>query len=188
MKHLLGLIALSTALASTAYADGMPEPYTPPVVLKPYSWSGVYFGLQAGVAWADADWTHLSAINHFNPVGTNRDSFDLTGAIGGGHLGFNQQFGNWVVGVEATASWASLDETIVRPGTFCPATPCNTISMDIETIVTATARLGWVADHALFYVRGGYAGARLDVSLSEVPAFPHTFSDDSWTDGRSGRA
>jgi outer membrane immunogenic protein len=98
--------------------------------------------------------------------------------IGGGQVGYNQQFGSIVVGVEATLSGASLSEdtrSVVAPATV-------TYSTDINTIATVTGRLGVTADKWLLYVKGGWAGAQVDVSGRNT-ALPDRFSFDDWRNG-----
>ena len=47
-------------------------------------------------------------------------SFDyhVKGFLGGGQIGVNQQIGNWVIGIEADASWANIkgDQTLTVGG------------------------------------------------------------------------
>ena len=52
------------------------------------------------------DWT--------NPI----FDFDVKGFLGGGQIGVNQQIGNWVIGIEADASWANIKgtQTIIEGG------------------------------------------------------------------------
>jgi len=147
---------------------------------RPFSWSGFYFGGQLGVlATQDTEWTHLSAAPHFNPIGTNKDSFNSGGPLAGAHVGYNVQSGKWVFGIEGSYSWADTQQEVIRPGTFSN----NTLVNDLDQIYTVTGRVGMAVDRALYYVRGGYAAGRLGVSLSEVPSFNHTFADSGWTGG-----
>lgn len=177
MRQMKGLLAIATLAiggalgAASADARGLGG--------GTYDWSGLYFGLHAGGAWADVDWRHVSAVPHFNPIGTDRDTFDPSGWLVGGHLGYNFQSGPLVFGIEFTASAPSLDQTYVRTGTFSD----NTVSASIDTLVTVTGRLGWASGPLLIYASGGYAGADQKVSLTEEPIFDHSFAKSKWTNG-----
>jgi outer membrane immunogenic protein len=163
-------------LPASAHADAYRTGRVAPAA---FSWTGFYFGGQGGGAWTEADWTHLSAVPHFNPVGTNVDSFEMESGIGGGHIGFNLQHGQWVFGIEGAFNWADLEDTHVRPGTFSD----NTITTRLRDLLTVTGRVGWAWDRSLVYVRGGYAGSDLSMRATEAPFFAHTFSDSSWVNG-----
>src|SRR5437763_863661 len=62
----------------------------------PYNWTGIYAGVHAGYGMGMKDWTNSVF------------DFDVRGFLGGGQIGVNQQIGNWVMGIEADASWANI--------------------------------------------------------------------------------
>jgi outer membrane immunogenic protein len=135
------------------------------------NWTGFYIGGHLGGAWSDADWADVSLTGE--RVG-NSDS----GFIGGGQVGYNQQFGNIVLGVEATLSGTTLSSD--SRSVFVPASV--TYSTDVNTIATVTGRLGVAADKWLIYAKGGWAGAQVDVSGRNT-ALPDSFSFDDWRNG-----
>jgi outer membrane immunogenic protein len=174
MKVALAVFATVSALLfgwcpSSARADGYSQPgvYVP----QPFaSWTGFYIGGQIGGAWQDVDWANVSLTNE-------RVNNDASGFIGGGQIGYNRQFGNIVLGVEATLSGATLSDdyrSVVNP--------VVTYRTDIDAIATATARLGLAHDGWLFYGKGGWAGAQVNVSGRD-PALPDSFSQDEWRNG-----
>jgi outer membrane immunogenic protein len=117
----------------------------PPAV---YNWSGLYLG------------------GHAIPPFTG----DTDGMIAGGHIGFNGQLFQWVVGLEASLSDSDLDapQTELMPDTtvmgvhITGATLTN--SFDVDGLFLAMARLGYAGDRWLTYVTGGYAAATLKTS------------------------
>src|SRR5437868_7038035 len=80
------------------------------------TWNGFYLGINGGYTWSDSDWVHTESRDVFgNPaLGAGPEfgigaaelaTFSLSasndGFIGGGQIGYNQQFGRWLVlGVE----------------------------------------------------------------------------------------
>jgi len=177
--HLGILVSGALALLPlSAAADGYGGPKGAPAACC-YSWSGFYIGGQVGRAWSGADWTHLSTVPHFNPVGSNVDSFDMDDWIGGGHIGYNFQAGRLVFGIEGSLNWVQLDDTHVRPGTFSD----NAITTKIDRLGTITGRVGWAFDRSLVYVRGGFAASHLSIRATEAPFFDHTFTGSSSTRG-----
>jgi outer membrane immunogenic protein len=137
---------------------------------KAGDWSGFYVGAHLGGAWAGVDWADVSLTSE--PV-----SNDSNGFIGGGHIGFQHQFNNIVVGLEASISGADLSDTVTS--SFVPTVTYRT---EIDTMVTVTGRLGVTFNHFLPYVKVGYAAA--DVTTSgNASAIPDSFSISDWEHG-----
>src|ERR1700757_4812015 len=92
-------VLLATLMAANA-ADVPPDarPVAPPVYLpQPFSWTGFYIGANLGGAWSQRNLTDTL-------LGLSLSNVNDRGAfIGGGQLGFNYQFGNFVLGIEATS-------------------------------------------------------------------------------------
>src|SRR5262249_61304858 len=87
------LLTLSRA-ANAAEVPPYPRPVAPPVYLPPpLSWTGFYIGANLGGAWSQRNLTDTL-------LGLSLSNVNDKGAfIGGGQLGFNYQFGNFVLGV-----------------------------------------------------------------------------------------
>src|SRR6516165_6944257 len=89
------LLALSMA-ANAAEVGARPPVYAPPpgYVAPPFTWTGFYVGGNLGGAWSQRNLTDTL-------LGLNLSNLNDKGAfIGGGQLGFNYQFGNFVLGIE----------------------------------------------------------------------------------------
>src|SRR5262245_47529775 len=90
------LLALSIA-ANAAEVGARPPVYAPPpiYVAPPFSWTGFYIGPNLGGAWSQRNLTDTL-------LGLSLSNVNDKGAfIGGGQLGYNYQFGNFVLGIEA---------------------------------------------------------------------------------------
>lgn len=126
------------------------EPMYAPVA----SWSGLYLGVNAGYAWGNADW--------YYPYYGTSTSTDLNGAILGGHIGYNKQIGNWVLGIEASLSGSNADGKASCPNMYYECTS------ELNWLLLAGPRLGYAFDRTMVYATGGYALA--SVNTSTIPA------------------
>jgi outer membrane immunogenic protein len=92
------------------------------------------------------------------------------------------QWGNWVVGIEASYSATDLEGT-----SLALLAVDRSRRSQIDDLVHVTARLGYAFDRLLWYVRGGYANAEVhfDTFVTSTGAPTTTSSDreDGWTVG-----
>lgn len=203
MKHIMLIAAgvASLTLASAANAADMPVKAPPPVpVVAAWSWTGFYGGVHVGSAWGQKEWTqNISTDLQGNPntelvrrgyIQTRNDpsflfvsdsSHSVNGFLGGLQAGFNYQTGWWVWGVEAQYSFADI-----QGKGNCGLIALFNCSDKVDGIGTAALRLGFAVDHALIFVKGGFAWAHdeYDVNLLGIAAPINTFS--SLSDDRGG--
>ncbi|KAA0968980.1 porin family protein [Aureimonas fodinaquatilis] len=152
MKRIALLLASAAMITPAVAADVIyEEPVVAAVVAyePAFTWTGFYVGAQAGVAFnRDAgDFTSTSF------VGANNDS--ETSFIGGGHIGYDYQMGNFLVGAVADLNYinASTTSTYVFPGD----TIVYGATQDIDYVGTVRAKLGYAADRFAIYATGGLA-------------------------------
>src|SRR5262249_13529254 len=145
-----------------------------------YGWAGWYGGGRAGTSYGTSTDSRVGnsvfTSNVAGPTplpaavaaGSNiADPFNLSGFIGGGQIGCNYQFGQWVIGVEADGSGTNKEgqaqEVPLAP--FIPGRS-NWVSQTQERwLVTARGKLGWAAwDKSMAYVTGGRSRAKIDTS------------------------
>jgi opacity protein-like surface antigen len=141
--------------------DG-PAPY--------YNWTGLYFGPSAGMVAGNEFWKYLS-------YGTQTDP-DLAGYLLGGQAGYNYQFGPWVAGVEG-----ELFHSNARGAASCPNGFFWSCEANLDTIGTATARLGYTWGRALFYAKGGAAFGESTVSTHSNDGRRVNGSTTKWQTG-----
>lgn len=149
IKSVGAAVALAL-LSTTAMAADLPSRRAPPVYVPPplpvFSWTGLYIGAHAGYEFGSSQTSSTVGFGSANP----------SGFIGGGHIGYNYQFGNFgglgsglVLGVEG-----DVDGSNYKSGYF--AGPMFTsASQDIQG--SARGRLGIAVDRVLFYATGGAA-------------------------------
>lgn len=157
-----GALVTSPALAAGGYPiygsvkDEAPVLYAPP----PITWTGFYIGAHVGGGFADSDWTSRVDIDDIVARG---DTFNHNpqGWLGGGQIGYNFQTGRFVWGIEGTLSGADIDDTTrSRFGDIF-------LSTNIDMLWTVTGRLGYDWGRVMTYVKGGYAGANVELSAHD---------------------
>lgn len=171
-RILLGSVALG-ALASTALAADLPSRRAPvPYVAVPvFTWTGFYIGGNLGYAFSSDSnvfTTGQAAANVANVAGGARPGvvrLDQDGFSGGGQIGYNYQFGNIVLGVEADAAYTDLSRTttvITAPLAPAVGTLANTFRQDLAFLGTVRGRLGYAFDRLMVYATGGFAYGDVD--------------------------
>lgn len=170
--------------------DGLPQQG------RPFTWSGFYVGINAGMAWGEADAGSAAVCNDTKTIdGTDKGndcpfaqnqlgalaaagtgSMSDRSFLGGAQAGVNLQRGSALFGFELDVQSFKLGAA--RAGTR-QAGPDNFVtvatSFDTDWLVTARSRLGWlVSPQTLIYLTGGVAATDLYVknSLTSVSAFP----------------
>ena len=158
-------LATSTTVAPATTAPANSAPVPPPS--SSFTWTGFYVGVNVGHGSSDGD-------TFVNPLPTaaifvnllpQTLNLDPSGSLGGGQVGYNHQFGHFVLGVEADIDAAGIQETtLVSPiiqnnNTPFPGTPQATMLLCIKTLMPfppcvrasgsrlgiscCTARVGW---------------------------------------------
>lgn len=137
------------------------QPYAPP----PFSWQGLYLGINGGYGWADSTLTGGGRSNTVHP----------TGALIGPTAGYNFQFGNVVAGIEGDLDYSWMHDT---SGAVPPCRGCEVHNFYLATL---RGRLGLAWDRWLPYVTGGAAFGDIQTS---TPAGGSQFSNRAgWTVG-----
>jgi outer membrane immunogenic protein len=151
MKKLLAAgIAAAAFLSAPALAADYPMKGSPAAL---FNWTGMYVGLDGG--WAEQH--HNFAFDPPVVGGANQSgSQSASGGMWGGHLGIQQQFGVWVLGVEG-----GLDVLGRRHGNSVCGTSASNCEIFSNGIYTVGPRLGYAAGNALFFIEGGYANGNV---------------------------
>jgi len=208
----IGLLALTGAAAAADLPVKAPVYKAPPVIVDPWTWTGVYVGVNAGYSWGRSN-THVDYFNTVTglpiapPAGSITDvKFNLNGGIAGAQIGANWQNGIWVIGGEADIQWSgqkgsALFTCAVAPGggvagpcfpnlTFTPPGLAGaTLALDqkLQWFGTVRARLGVTpAPTVLLYVTGGLAYGEIETSGILTGGFPLTSVSFSQSTTKSG--
>jgi outer membrane immunogenic protein len=155
------------AFASAAGAADMPVKAPPAPPAPVWSWTGLYTGVHVGGGWGTTSFTDNA--NAGIPPGTAENFNSLGGPLGGTQTGLRVQWGQFVLGVESTFSWADIDQTIPTGSTVFPG---ETDNFGIRYLYSAVGEAGFAWDRLLFYGKGGYGGglANITIALPTVQA------------------
>jgi outer membrane immunogenic protein len=208
----IALLAVTGVAAAADLPTKAPVYKAPPPIVDPWTWTGVYIGINAGYSWGRSD-THVDYFTSpgglpiVPPAGSITDvKFDLNGGIAGAQIGANWQNGIWVIGGEADIQWSgqkgsALFSCAVAPGggvagpcfpglTFTPpGLTAATFALDqkLEWFGTVRARLGVTpAPTVLLYVTGGLAYGEIETNGILTAGFPLTSVAFSQSNTKAG--
>ena len=176
LPHAIAAVSLVSIGAGHA-ADLGARPGRPaPAVVTPsaaaYNWTGFYIGLQGGYGWGNSSGTQ-NADGTFFPVVPY--SIDPHGFLGGGHIGYNLQIGQWVLGVEGDIEAADVKALSI----VSTAGQDYFFNAKADMLSSVRGRLGFGLDHWLAYATGGVAWGR----ISTPPLDALSGTRTGWTVG-----
>jgi len=152
-------VALLGSVSATAFAADLPSRKEAPVYLAPapvYSWTGFYVGAEFGGQWGQ---NSTSLVNNYtgNTLLTT-GSYNTSGVVGGGLVGYNYQINQFVLGVEGDLTGSS------NQGRFSTNALGLNASQNSQYGFGAgvRGRLGFAMDRTLFYATGGWAYENID--------------------------
>jgi len=150
--------------------DGPPPSYAPA-----FSWTGFFLGAHLGYGWSDLDWQFANTPG----VATGHTG---EGGLLGGQIGYNLQFNQLVVGVEADMSGAWVDGS-----TACPNAGFS-CSHTFNWLASVRGRAGVAvnANRTLLYATAGGAWADVDYAATDVAtgvSFGHSERHWGWVAG-----
>jgi len=180
------------------------------------TWTGFYIGINGGYTWSDSDTVHTDSRNldPFNGLGSEAvyniaaaqlATFSLSasndGFIGGGQIGYNQQFGRWfLLGAEADmqgvfdSDQRTRADSSLTPVPGFPIVQSAQVFREIDSIGTIRGRVGiTLMPCLLIYGTGGFAYgetiSRTDITqiVLNAPAIPNSYhSHGQWDNLRPG--
>jgi outer membrane immunogenic protein len=178
MKKLFLATAMLALGAGTALAADLPaRPYKAPAVVPVviYNWTGFYIGIEGGGSWGRSK--HVDQATGLDDTPT----FNVTGGLVGGTIGYNWQMSNFVIGLEGDGSWVGQSGSVIDTGPV--GNPAFSSFTKEKWLVTARGRIGYAADSVLLYLTGGYAGAGVNVGVTTTGT---GIVNDQTTQTRSG--
>lgn len=142
-------------------------------------WSGVYVGLHLGGGFGDNSivTTGQVAANVNNVNGGARPaltSVSRSGILGGGQLGFDHQFGGFVVGAETDLAGSGIkgDRRVVTTALTGGSSLNNDFSSSLKFLGTARGRIGYAFGRVMVYGTGGLAYGKTQQSANLYGPLP----------------
>jgi outer membrane immunogenic protein len=154
-----------------------------PVAPPPPTWTGFYIGINGGGAWGTVNTHTVDAGPDSFFAGGNvpavvagaSQSFNTSGGLAGGQIGYLFQGGQTILGVEASFDWTSLNGTASNGPTVYPVTPPSTFSWNLnaktEWIAMLTARAGVDMGWWYPYLTGGGAVTDIKYNTTYIDTF-----------------
>jgi outer membrane immunogenic protein len=171
----LAMLALAgTSAASAADLSNPPIPPTdfPAAAPITFDWTGAYLGLTAGYGFGKFP-SNLGTV--VAPGVVTNGLGNAGGFIGGGTVGYQMQFGQFVAGLEGELNYTGIGDS------FAASNPL-TGDARLTYLGMVTGRLGFTPfDRFLVYGKGGYAFGGAEVSIDGVGS--DTNFHNGWTLG-----
>jgi outer membrane immunogenic protein len=145
-----------------------------------FDWQGPYVGAHLGAVWGDVTVTDTYTY-YRDPTEVN--TVDAKGLIGGGQLGFNFRSGQLVYGFEADFGGIDLSESKSARLVKSAAPLTAKYSVSGGAYGDFTGRMGYAANRAFFYAKGGAAVATVDFTSNYSGTnteFNYAHSDTLW--------
>ena len=147
---------------SAEAADILQGPAAPPVPY-PTTWTGFYIGANTGGGWGGGNITDTL-------TGTTLSTTGEGAFIGGGQIGYDQRFGNIVLGAEWLMdgiAGGNNSNTVFIPaiGDYFQT------SLKSDWFTTVTGRIGITGqewDHVLLYIKGGAAWLQNQATVTDL--------------------
>ena len=135
-------------------------------------WGGPYGGLDLGADWGQTPGSVRVAPNLASPTGnrlslTNHSDTTVTG---GGQIGYNWQFNNFVLGVEGDIKGGGPSNTTIVGTPGVPGiAPGSSFTASSSVNGSVRGRLGYAIDPFLIYATGGVAIADANLKATYAP-------------------
>ncbi len=154
-KYFLATVSV-LALSTAGNASDLPAKASPYAPVAAPIWTGLYLGIQGGVARHDA----TVDTNCLGDCSTFEQS--RTGGTAGALVGYNFQQGSFVYGFEGDWNWIGTKMSQTSP------LPFKVTSFDVNWLATMRGRAGLAIDATLVYVTGGVALGHVKNTFSQL--------------------
>jgi len=178
----------AAAMLALASAPALAAP-PPPV----FNWSGFYAGGNIGSGLEQGQPGLPPNFISFSPGPSlpTTTSYHGNGIVGGAQAGYNWQFTNWVVGLEADLGASDARSTLgfLFPAGVIFTSLAGTTELRTDFFGTARGRIGYATGNLLFYGTGGFAWVHEKFTTSGTtfvfasPIGTFASSDSQWIGG-----
>lgn len=188
----LAAIIVASLVVGTASAADLRPAYKAPAPPPVFSWTGCYIGGNGGWIGNDSSATTSIGSPGFPALAIANSTYTYnlkdSGAIGGVQYGCQQQFGQWVVGMDSDFDFTSLKESFSVSHPALPGVGAYTESLtqDLSWNSNTRLRLGYSWDRWMVFAAGGLATGRVKSTYFMEPTgagFTYAGSDSKNTYG-----
>lgn len=181
MRIFTATVALALMSGSAMAADLSYEaPVAAPAPV--FTWTGFVAGVNAGYGWGDADYNFNSS-GYYNDDAGDSFSHNIDGAFLGGHVGYNYQINNVVLGLEGALFWSDIGKSdVISP--YYPDS--DRFETKIDWFGTITPRIGYAFDRAQIFAKGGLAFGKVKSTADDTSSGDIVTGDSTragWTVG-----
>jgi outer membrane immunogenic protein len=200
------MLTFTTLFAVSALIYGGPEPLPSGKEMKEVApapppcpnWSGFYVGISGGYKFASANQTlelngawDTNSTRERDPVEIKGSGeLDTTGGELGGVIGYNFQWNNWVLGLEAAGGYLWLRDSSAINFDVLGTTPTYEVDAGFRTryLFTFAPRFGYAFCRWMPYVTGGLAVGDVfyEQEIINQTLAPHFFEGGNTDDTRAG--
>ena len=181
-KLLLSTAAAIVAVSGSALAADLPArgaAIAPAPVFVAMNWAGFYVGAQlGGVQGNDKAQVLIGGV----PIAGFGQSYSATAVTGGVYAGYNWQFNNIVLGLEADVNLSGLNKSVTRIGAL-PLFAGDSVRVKQDVDASLVAKLGYSFGNGLIYLLGGATYANFETRYNLAGTLGVTQSN---SDGRMG--
>jgi len=192
--------ALTLAAVSAFAGPVVMEKNVAPAPAPMCDWTGFYVGVNGGVGWQQSRFTDQnSAVYEGYYFGTPTNTFDNVNFLAGGQAGYNYQWRDLVVGIEADADYSgnSIRKDVLY-GTYEETRPENWgwhdyAKIDFQGSVRGRLGISFLDNKALIYMTGGgaFVHGSWDMNAAyftsdESGDYDKDFRGDDWRFGLIG--
>jgi outer membrane immunogenic protein len=182
-KFLLSSAACIAVISTASAADLRPiMKAPPPPAPPPFSWAGFYIGANVGGKWVVNSNERIDAAG--DTFGLFNDN-NISSVMGGGQLGYNWQFGRWVIGIEGDVDGQDLQRTVTAGAFTRFFVPGDNFTFQSDWQASLRGRVGYAFDRVLIYATGGAAWTQVKGTVNLVGLGSFT-NDDTVTGGTVG--
>jgi outer membrane immunogenic protein len=174
---LLAAAGFGIGFAHSAAAADLAAPFYKAPPLATFGWTGWYAGVNGGGGWGQT--SHTATFTAPGIPALTTGNFNTGGGIIGGTIGYNYQFGQWLLGGEADLDWSNIQGTF--SGTALGGAAAFSLSSQLNWLETTRARVGWVWNRALFYGTAGAALGGVTTNASATAAGAAITASDTQT-------
>jgi outer membrane immunogenic protein len=150
IRKLLVSAAILATMTGGAWAADLPNTKGPPAFAPPpppqFTWTGLYVGGQVGYQWGSA--SNFLETDPGDVFVAPEPSNNVQGIIGGGHIGYNYQINQFVLGIEGDVEGSGAS------GSFVDGIG-GVGSGNARIEGSVRGRVGWAWDRFLIYGTGG---------------------------------